>query len=38
MARTINQIKGDALEDAVRMIEMVILDADPLCRRFPNNY
>jgi len=29
MARTTNQVKGDALEDAVRMVEMVILGADP---------
>jgi hypothetical protein len=29
MARTINQIKGDQLEEAVRLIEMVILSADP---------
>lgn len=29
MARTNAQVKGDALEDAVRMIEMVILGADP---------
>ena len=29
MARTINQIKGDELEDAVRLIEIVILGADP---------
>jgi hypothetical protein len=29
MTRTINQIKGDELEDAVRLIEMVILGADP---------
>ncbi len=35
MARTINQIKGDALEDAVRMIEMVILDADPYSEDSP---
>lgn len=35
MARTINQIKGDALEDAVRMIEMVILDADPYAEDSP---
>ena len=26
MARTTNQVKGDALEDAVRMVEMVILE------------
>lgn len=29
MARTTAQVKGDALEDAVRMIETVILGAYP---------
>ena len=35
MARTSAQVKGDALEDAVRMIETVILGADPNAKDSP---